>query len=276
MVVDMVERSRAAGLTRTGRSDLTRVLGRGRRLVTVEDAAATLEVTRPEAARRLAEWASRGWLRRAIRGVYIPVPVDAERPGDWTEDPFYLAAALWKPSFVTGWSAANHWGLTDQVFRTTVVKTAQRVRRSAVTAAGQDFLLVHAAEGEFGWGVRTEWREDLRVPVADPARTVIDVLDKPALGGGIRLIAEILDSYLDDGDPQELVAHAERLGNRAVFKRLGFLVETLGLDQPELVEACAARRSAGVVLLDPSVDGGGGSRVARWGLRANVNLDRAA
>ena len=243
--------------------------------MTVDDAVEALGVGRTEAARRLAAWAEQGWLRRVRRGLYIPVPVDAERPGAWSEDPFYLADAVWSPCVVTGWTSANHWGLTDQVFRTTVIKTEQRVRRARHRLAGHEYLLTHAKASELGWGERSEWRHDRRIRLADPARTVVEVLDDPRLGGGMRLIAEIVDAYLVDGDPTLLVDYGDRLGNRAVFKRLGFLVEALGYHLPTLIAACLARRSAGIVLLDPSVSRAG-RREPRWGLRVNVALEPAS
>ena len=264
-----------AGISGAGRAELTRVLGRGKRLVTVDDAALALGIDSRAAAKRLAAWAKQGWMRRARQGLYLPVPVDAERPDEWTEDPFYLASSVWDPAFVTGWTSANHWGLTDQVFRTTVVKTGQRVRRTAAEVAGNPFLLVHAAENELRWGTQLEWRGDRRVQVADPARTIIDIADRPAIGGGIRLVAEILETYLQSHDAKTLIRYAERLGNRAVFKRLGFLTETLGLGQTNLIEACLERKSKGYVLLDPS-GSETGRRVSRWGLRANVNVEGTA
>ena len=266
---------RPEGLSAEGRALLTRVLGRGRRLVTVDDAVEALEVGRTEATRRLAAWAEQGWLRRVRRGLYIPVPVDAERPGAWSDDPLYLADAVWSPCVVTGWTSANHWGLTDQVFRTTVIRTGQRVRRTRHRLAGHEYLLTHARASEVGWGERSEWRHDRRIKLADPARTVVDILDDSRLGGGLRLIAEIVDSYLVDGDPMLLVDYGDRLGNRAVFKRLGFLVEVLGCDAPTLVAACLVRRSAGIVLLDPSAPPTG-RRESRWGLRVNVALEPAS
>ena len=70
-------------------------------------------------------------MRRIRRGLYLAVPVDAPDPAAWTADPWYLADVVWPPCYVTGWSAANFWSLTDQVFRSTVIATAARVRRVA-------------------------------------------------------------------------------------------------------------------------------------------------
>ena len=159
--------------------------------------------------------------------LYIPVPVDASSP------------------------AANHWALTEQTFRTTVVKTTGRVRASSVRLLGHDYLLAHVPSAGLEWGIETVWRGEVRLCVADPARTVVDILDAPRLGGGIRHVAEILAAYLDDNDPATLIEYGDRLGNRTVFKRLGYLMEVLGQDPVGLIAACRVRVSAGISLLDP-------------------------
>jgi predicted transcriptional regulator of viral defense system len=260
----------AHGISGSGRAELAAVAGR-RRFVSPEDVAGELGVDARVAARKLAHWAEKGWLRRVRRGLYIPVPVEAEHPGSWSQDAMVVAAAVWSPCYFSGWTAAAQWGLTEQVFRTTVVKTARRVRRSEVHLLDANYLLVHAFEESMAWGLESVWHEEVRLRVADPARTVVDILDAPRIGGGIRHAAEILETYLDEHDPQLLVDHADRLGNRAVFKRLGFLVEALGREEPELTAACMARLSAGVALLDP--DGPKeGPRVPRWSIRANVRV----
>lgn len=266
------------GISGRSRADLAALTGHGRRFVTVGDAAGVLDVGRAEAAKRLARWAEQGWLRRVRRDLYLAVPVDAVDPRAWGADPLVLAAVVWDPCYVTGWTAANHWGLTEQVFRTTVVKTTGRVRRSAQRLLDADFLLTHAGPDAFAWGLRTEWREEVRVRIADPARTVVDVLDEPRLAGGIRFAAEILTGYLDAHDPSQLIDYADRVGNRTVFKRLGLLTERLHAADgavnagPDLLEACRARLTTGYPLLDPAQPVHG-TRSHQWGLVVNVRLD---
>jgi predicted transcriptional regulator of viral defense system len=257
------------GISSGGRAELAAVVGAGRRFVTPRDAAEALGIDTPSAVKKLSRWASEGWLRRARRGLYIPVPVDAANPAAWSEDALVVATAVWSPCYFTGWTAANHWALTDQVFRTTVLKTTGRVRASAVRLLDHDYLLSHVPLVDLEFGIRSEWRDEVRLRMADPARTVIDILDAPRLGGGIRHGAEIVAAYMDDHDPAPLIEYGDRVGNRAVFKRLGYVVESLGQDRGGLLDACRRRVSAGISPLDP--DGPpGGRRVNAWGLRANV------
>ena len=53
-------------------------------------------------------------------------------------------------------------------------------------------------------------------------------------------------------DDALLLAYAEQLGNKTVYKRLGYLVEAVGIDAPALLAACQERMSSGYSLLDPS------------------------
>ena len=109
--------------------------------------------------------------------------------------------------------------------------------------------------------------------MSDPSRTIVDVLDDPGLGGGIRHVSAVLEENLrsEHRDDALLVEYGARLGNRTAFKRLGWLLELLGIDDP-LRNACLARRSAGLGKLDPTVSGTG-RIVRRWGLRVNVDLE---
>ena len=255
------------GLSARSRRDLATLFGAGQRTVTVDDAAAALGVSRETAARRLSAWASNGWLRRVRRGLYIAVPVDARDPATWSEDAWYLADLVWDPCYIAGWSAANHWALTDQVFRSTVVATAQRVRRVGQELAGTSYLVHHVGVDRLEWGLVGEWRADRRVNVSSQERTVADMLSDPTLGGGIRHTMEVLDTLLSAARLEDLVGAVERLDNGAAIKRLGYLLEVLGHDTAALDRPL----TSGFPLLDPSLPVGG-SRASRWGLRINADV----
>ena len=107
--------------------------------------------------------------------------------------------------------------------------------------------------------------------VSDPTRTVLDLLDCPALGGGIRSVVDIVSNYFSstNRDDNLFLDYAKKLGNRTVYKRLGYLSEILRLDAPELVAVCTDRQSSGISLLEP-VGPKIGKILQRWNLRLNV------
>ena len=147
--------------------------------------------------------------------------------------------------------------------------TTATVRKPQETVQGVSFIVRHIAP-RLLFETKSVWRGSVRVQVATPARTIVDMLSDPALGGGIRHVAECLNAYLsaEARKPDDLIALGDRLGNGAVFKRLGFLLEDSSSNL-DLMAACRKRLTAGIANLDPSLPGG--RIVARWRVRVPAN-----
>ena len=262
----------AEGINRENRALLERLHRDLPGAFDVEHASVALGLEVDRTRKLLAYLARRGWLSRVRRGLYVAVPLDTRRPGEWVEDPWVVADRIFSPCYIGGWSACQHWSLTDQVFRTILVVTGKKMRGREPVIQGTPYRITVRSEDKL-FGTTPVWRDQARVQVSDPTRTIVDVLDDPRLGGGMRNVADVLHEYFTGAhrDDDLLVVYADRLGNRAVFKRLGFVLEHLHIESPGLVTACLERRSAGLVALDPSVEAKG-RIVRRWGIRANVTL----
>jgi predicted transcriptional regulator of viral defense system len=253
-----------------------RRLARGARggLVTTERAAELLGVAPSQASLKLGRLVRRGWLTRVRRGLYLVLPLEAGSESGVIEDPWVLARELFAPCYIGGWTAAEHWGLTEQLFRSTFVVTAATIRHSRETFLGSEFHLVRATRDRVA-RVATAWRGRERVPVSDREQTIGDALATPGWVGGVRHLADILRTIHDSKDwsPDRLIERLEEIGSGAAFKRLGYLAETLFGDEPRLVDAALARRTTGVVKLDPTV-AERGRLSTRWRLWLNVPLKR--
>lgn len=227
-------------------------------------------------ARRLVRYlADRGWLDRVRRGLYLPVPLDAHRSGEAHKDPWLIASVAFEPAYIAGWSAAEHWDLTEQIFRDVFVVTGRRPRDREPTIGTTRFVL-HTLDVDNHFGLAVVWHGSHRIDVTDASRTVVDLLANPSWGGGIRHASEAVAEYFESSHRNDalIVEYGDRLGNRSAFKRLGYLLELLDIDAPDLVAECLRRKSAGINSLDPSVRAGGRT-VSRWGLRLNVDLASA-
>jgi predicted transcriptional regulator of viral defense system len=145
--------------------------------------------------------------------------------------------------------------------------TTRPIRSKEQTVQGTPFVLKHAREAAM-FGTRPVWRGQAKVAVSSPAKTIIDMLEDPALGGGIRHVSECLDELLKEGaaPAKDLIAMADRLGNGAVFKRLGFLLEQRGGSE-DLIAACHERLTAGNAKLDPALSCPGSSPAGDCGVR---------
>ena len=268
-------KNKAAGITEANRVRLMILNAQFHGPFTVEDAVMTLGFEVERTRRFLAYLASRGWLSRVQSGVYIVVPLDATRPADWREDPWLVAARIFTPCYIGGWSACEHWGLTEQIFREIQVITSRKVRNRHPVIQGTQFQ-VTVRSASLIYGTRVVWRRDIQVWVSDPTRTVVDLLDDPSLGGGIRHVAEVVQTYFssDMRDDDLLQDYIARLDNRTIYKRLGFMLETLGLEIPALVTVCQQLMSSGDTVLDPTMKKKG-HLLKRWNLWINVRIRRS-
>lgn len=236
------------------RARLAVVLRATKDVVSIETATSALDLDRTAAAKLLSRWAGQGWMRRIGHGLYVPVPLDLASNEQIVSDPWVLVPSLFGESYIGGWTAAHHWDLTEQLFNETVVFATRRIDEQRVAAQGVMFIAHHLAKERF-FGIKPVWRGTTRVNLSDPARTLIDMLALPKVGGGIDHVADCLSEYRKQrsADQTLLIAYAGKFGNGAIFKRLGFLAEAQ-LHDEQLAAACRARLTKGYTKLDPGLD----------------------
>ncbi len=220
----------------------------------------------------LTYFTAKGWLSRVRRGLYITVPLGTVNPREYKENPLVVANRVFAPCYVGGWSAAEHWELTDQIFNSVVVFTLRRYRKKALQVQGTDFVLKFINKKYFGQ-TRQVWIGNTKVQISDPVQTIVDILDDPAIGGGMRNVADILQEYFKSShrDDDAIIKYIECRNNRTIYKRLGYLIEALGIDAVKLKEACEKSISVGYSLLDPAIEAKGSFK-SRWNLRINVRI----
>jgi predicted transcriptional regulator of viral defense system len=240
---------------------------------TPQEAASLLSLDIHKTRKFLAYLTNKGWLTRVRRGLYSTIPLDVAEPALWKQDPWIIASKVFSPFYIGGWTACEHWSLTEQIFKETVVISSRPVRQRHLEIQGAPFLIKVISDNKL-FGTEAVWRERTRVLISDPAKTLVDVLDDPYIGGGIRNVGSILQAYLSHPrrDDSLLLEYINKLGNRSVFKRLGYLLETTNMNEKKLIEECQQSISSGVTMLDPTATHKG--RILRkWNLRINVNLD---
>ena len=265
-------RDNALGISRDHRKLLSRLHRELPAPFGIDEAATTLRLPRPKVRSLLRYWCSRGWLSRIRRGIYITVPLNAATPSEWREDPWIIANTVFRPCYIGGWSAAEHWGLTEQIFSDVVVFTSSPARHRTLLIKGTQYIMARIPAKKF-FSLSTVWRNNLKISLSSPSRTLADILNAPRLGGGMKHIAEIAAEYFESEhrDNDVLCECLEALGNRAAIKRLGYLIEVLGIDAPDLIEFCWRNISAGYSKLDPTARVRG-RLLRRWNLEINVRI----
>lgn len=218
----------------------------------------------------LSRLARKGWLRRLRRGWYAVVPLSSTSAEPVSAEPLAVAMHLFAPCYISGWTAAQHWELTEQIANTVVVYSAKPQRTSEQQVGGVSYRIRRVPKDAI-FGTTKVWSGTVPVQMATSHRTVIDILDAPEMGGGGRQALDIVRAYWrrKDTDPDLLFDLAAKLGRGTIFKRLGFTGERFGRPSQAWLEACRSKLSAGVSLLDPTGPRRG-PIVSRWRLRINV------
>lgn len=256
---------RLTGIGKTDRARMAAIIRGTKGTISVEDAAGILGIARSDAAKMLSRWAKKGWMSRIRRGFYVSIPLESRTADVPLEDPWLVADRLFSPCYIGGWSAAEYFDLTEQIFSTVIVMTVQRPRNRRPVIKGTTFIL-RTIPARAVFGLRPVWRGQVKISVSDPARTMVDMLMDPGFGGGIRSVRDMLGNYIGGGNGglELLIQYGEQLGNGTIFKRLGFLLEETVPNETEAIEECSKRLTAGNAKLDPRLSNP--RLVTRWRL----------
>lgn len=209
---------------------------------------------------------ARGHLLAVRRGLFAFV-----RPGFSPEtNPVdaYLVASKGVPDGALAYhSALELHGLAYSTFETIQVVSIRTLR--SWQFRGVEYRAIKAAQtlGDEALtiGVQTMDRAGQDISVTTPERTLVDVLDRPDLGGGWEEIWRSLEglSILSFG---EVVAYVKRLANATTASRVGYFLEQhrdlLAVDEAVLA-SLEQLRPTGVHYMDPRE---GGRLVQRWNL----------
>lgn len=236
----------------------------------IEEARQLLQHGKGDPTRQFLERLQRkGWIRRIRSGKFAPIPLSSGEARTPQLHEFLIAMELVSPATVAYWSALNHHGMTEQIPRTVFVQTDHPVRRRPKEALGVAFKIVSVRPKKF-FGIAKDWIDEQPFSITDKEKTIIDGLDLPKYVGGVGEIAKALKQAWEELDEAKLREYAAKVGNSAVAKRLGYLMEALGLGDPEALRK-AISLAPGFSPLDPTLPKRG-KHNRRWGLIVNVEV----
>jgi len=212
----------------------------------------------------------KGWIQRIRRGQYVVIPLSSGEDRTPQLHEFLAAMEIVSPAAIAYWSALNHHGMTEQLPRTVFVATNHPVRHPPKEALGFTFKIISLRPSKF-FGIVRDWIDERPFWVTDKEKTIIDGLDLPKYMGGVGEVAKALTKVRNELDEAKLCDYAAKIGNSAVTKRLGFLMETLGVGNPEALRKTSSLAS-GFSPLDPTLPRQG-KHNRRWNLLINAKVD---
>lgn len=238
----------------------------------------TKGISRQTVRNTLGKMVQSSWLTRVKRGLYvIKSPLNTEEV-----HPFAIAQALVSPMAISHWSALAHHGLTTQippmVQASTPAKVVTPEMRSgqAYRPRGTAAWLVLDIEIEFintkaekFWGFTNEWVSSWhRVPVTDPERTILDLIIRSDIFGGISMAIETITTHLERIDLGQLINYSIQYDVGAYIKRLGWILEINGVNE-DILKPLLMYKTQNYYQLDPLFNDQG-EPITRWNLYNNL------
>lgn len=143
------------------------------------------------------------------------------------DDPMVYASHIRVPSYISFWTAIRYYDLTEQLPNDIMIASS-RSKKMILPAATRIrfFKLKHL------WGYKKDRYRGFDIFIAEKEKCIIDCLlikNLPfdEVAKAIKAVSEI--------DKEKLTDYAIRTGNRALMKRLGFLLEHSGFKTDKLL-----------------------------------------
>lgn len=232
------------------------------RQITGKSYAATLH-----ALRRLTK---AGWLVKLNAGKYAIVPLSAGEDAIPEANRLVIARELTGdvPYYISHDSALEVHNMLTRPVTSVTITTPRRLLDRTILKVPYRFV---AAKPEDMWGYSFVWiSPGEQVQVSDPERTILDGLARPELCAGVSEVVTGLRIRKDDLDWEKLADYARRLGNQAVAKRLGYLLELYDLGTQQVIARLHELVGPSYALLDPLLPADG-RYLARWRLQLNID-----
>ena len=213
----------------------------------------------------------KGLLIKVSKKAYWVVPFD-QNADDYLPDWHLLAEPLAGGSryYIGYYSALQIHGLiTQPSLKEQVVR--EKHKTETVVLKGVEFQFIFHNEKHF-FGVKKVWIDSYnKVPCSDLEKTMIDCLYMPAYAGGIIEVAKALWTAREKLDYGKLLSYAKQFDSQVVIKRLGYLLDNLGIET-DIIYQLRGLRSAAVSPLDTEVPNEG-KISTKWSIRQNVDIE---
>lgn len=168
------------------------------------------------------------------RGAYVFSPLEAGPEGTGVDELLIPPLFFPKKNYYIGYSTMfNYFGLTEQLFQTVYVLNTSMRMEKIICGISYKFIRI---PGNRMYGLETIKVKDADVNISSKERTLIDLLyfNKPV--GGITSAIAIFTQIIKEEkcDIKKLVEYAARFPNITTRKRIGVILESLGIAETTL------------------------------------------
>ncbi len=244
----------------------------GRTVFFIEEAQKISGKNYPATQQALLRLTKAGWLVSLGAGKYAIVLPSAGDDAVPAANRLVIARELIgdTPNYISHDSALEIHNMLTRPVTTVKISSPRRLKPRTILNVPYRFI---ATQSKDMWGYTPVWTsaED-QVQVSDPERTILDGLARPDLCAGVSEVVTGLLIRKDDLDWKKLADYSQRLGNQAVAKRLGYLLDFYGLAPLNTLSQLHGQIGPSYALLDPLLPKSG-QFLSRWRLQLNIDSE---
>lgn len=256
---------------------ITSLYESGKSIFTLNDASELTHLSGQRLQNLIQRLSKKGILTRLRSGLYTIVPFEYGQTSEFMPNPYLVARNIAQQKlagdsagyYISHASAMDlHHMVTQPQFVVNV--TTNRQLKLNPNILGMEFRFVTSKDKHF-FGQKKMWidRSEM-IYVSDVEKTVLDGLKMPEYCGGITEVAKGFWIKREKIKISRLINYAEKMNIGAVYRRLGFLLETYDVGSNDDIERLQRKLTKTYALLDPTLPAEG-SYIARWRLKLNID-----
>lgn len=213
-----------------------------RQVLTVADFVEFYQISEGYARKMMSELVRTGWLVRIAKGQYQILPAKTGLDPFPMGDKFVLACQAFPNGFIAYGSAAEHHGLSLQVFSSVLLANPDRGGTRDIGNVSVHLVKIDK-KNYVGY---ESLNRGPSVKVGTVERTIIDCIDRPDLAGGVSDLVEILQRGRNRVEIDKVIALLPSYASKSLIKKIGFLLEQFEYPITESQTAALLEMSAGV------------------------------
>jgi predicted transcriptional regulator of viral defense system len=249
----------------------------GKSIFVLDDASNLTGLTGQPLQNLVQRLSKKGILTRLRSGLYTIVPFEFGQTREFMPNPYLVARNIAQQKLAgenTGYyiSHASAMDLHQMVTQPQLVVyvTTKRQIKLKPNILGTEFRFITSQDKHF-FGQKKMWIDKSEIIyVSNLEKTVLDGLKMPEHCGGITEVAKGFWIKRDKIKISKLIDYAEKMNIGAVYRRLGFLLETYNVGANDEIEQLQRKLTKTYTALDPTLPIEG-RHMARWRLYLNID-----
>ena len=209
--------------------------GENKTIFEIQDIQRILGKSHKETTDLLTKLVERKVITRIKSGKFLIIPQDAGNVENYIGNWYVAAREVTNSSnyYIAYYSAMQFRGMLTQPLVKIFVATPQR---QIIPREMEGKLELINTSWRFIWGVKQEWVTNTeKVRMSDLEKTIADSVYHPQYCGGITEVAKGIWMVKDKINYRQLGDYIAKYNKNVIAKRLGYILEILKINQPELV-----------------------------------------